>query len=232
MKMFRLALVLSLFILFINVIAFGQPRRTGAKTSPAGSQKTTDPSPQEIAESGSFDGKTYKNELLGFRISIPKGWTFASEDTNRTTLAAGRLKIKVNETAERQKAMDKSIANTRILFQTSPLPLGQPGNSAIFVCGFEKLSVPQTQEAYAEFNKKLVLTSMNASLKKDLYSKMVNGIRFTAFDVETAKNDLTINQTYMITHRKNMIFFFVLTLADNIHEKTMADALSTLRLDK
>ncbi len=232
MKILRSISRLFLVVLFLNAMAFGQTGRPATKTSPVASQTTINPSPQEIAESGSFEERVYTNKLLAFTVSIPEGWAFASEDINKAMLAAGREKIKVNETEERQKALDKSISNTRILFQTSPQPIGQPGNSAVLTCGLEKLQMPQSRQAYAEFNKNLVVTSLKANLKKDLYSKIIGGKEFTAFDVEIQKDSFTVNQSYLVTKHKNVLFFVVLTFNESVHKKTLEDALQTLRFVK
>ena len=233
MNIFQTVLVFFFAVVFLNAFAFGQTRRLGAKTRPAVTSQNINHTPQEIAQSGSFDGRVYANKLLGFSVSLPNSWSFASEDANKTTLALGREKIKeAGESAELKQEMDKSISNTRVLFQASPLPLGQPGNSAVLACGFEKLQVPQTQQAYSEFNKNLAIKSSKGQLKRDLYSKTIGGKTFTAFEVESVQNGLSVKQTYLVANHKNLMFFLILTMLDDGHKTTMDDALQTLRFSK
>lgn len=232
MNIFRLIPGFFLMILVLSSFALGQTRKPAVATVPATTTKADSYTPQEIAESGSFDGKVYTNKLLAFTVSIPEKWAFASADANQTTLEMGREIIKAGESASQRKGFDRSIARTRILFQASVVPAGQPGNSAVFQAGIEKMETPQTQKDYSDFNKNLVINALKGNLKKDSYSKIIGGQDFTAFEIEVLKDDFKVQQTYMVRQIGNVMFFAIITLTEDTHKKTLDDALNTLRFNK
>lgn len=186
---------------------------------------------QEIAESGTFDGSVYRNKSLGFSLSIPKTWSLISDDMNKAGLETGRKLITEGQSADKEQALNASIARTRVLFQAYPStsPLGTTG---LLACGVERTPDGITQDQYAAENLRLLQeSSLKAQLTKSIYKTNVGGKSFSAFDVQIVRGDMTMDQTYYIHMRRGVAFFFVLTRYDRSYEKQLADVLTRLSFE-
>jgi hypothetical protein len=191
-------------------------------------------SAQDIAESGSFEDSVYKNPALKISVMIPNDWNLLSEDMNKATLLKGSEKLSKIKVGRNRPSFDKSISNTRVLFQAIPLLGEPPANTAMISCGIEKASSKEvTVNDYVAQNKKLVLAGQEGTkLKKDIYQITVNEVNFIAFETEMEKNGIKISQTFMVTFRKNALLFFILTSYNDSFKQTMSDTVNTLRLEK
>lgn len=230
MKKFEIALVLALTILISSALAPAQTKR--GKPAPAKPVvRTVALSAAEIAESGGFTDEVYKNRLLGFSVAIPEGWNVISDEVNKAGMDAAKERTTANKSAQFAKAADKSIANTRVLFQAYSYSPEDYKMVGVLGCGIE--SSAGTLAQYTEFNKKLVLsTHKDSKLIKDTYKKTMAGTVFNAFEVEIPKVDGKLGQTYFVTSRRNVMFFFVLTYTNDTGKKLMEKSLATLTLDK
>lgn len=208
----------------------------GAAAHSQTSKQTAPPAPKfsaiHISQSGAFDGNVYSNKDLGFTISIPKGWSLFSEDLNKAILTLGREKIRTNESEKFEAEMDKSVANTRILFQTTPFAFGKPGNTANLICGIEVLRMAGTIEAYLEFNKRLVLANPDTRLLKDLNPVTFAKTPFISFTTEGRTPGGTYKQLYIATMRKGVALFFVVTFTDDKYQKEVGESLQSLEFSK
>lgn len=220
-------LALSLLLGFAGVAANAQ---TVTPKVPSKALSTVlAPSVQEIAESGQLVDGVYSNASFGFKVAPPKGWNVAGDDLNRKVLELGRDKITANESPSTAKALDRSYESTRILFTSTFRHDSDVPSVGILLCGIEKLPAEQAATQYAEFNKQLVLrNSEGAKVTRDLYSKNVGGVMFTAFELSVPKPGVTFQQTYLIMMRKNYAFFFITTYNDNLLQESMLNALDTL----
>ncbi|HRI02144.1 MAG TPA: hypothetical protein PLL77_00255 [Pyrinomonadaceae bacterium] len=186
------------------------------------------PSAEAIAASGSFDGKLYTNNQLGFTILAPGGWNFYTTDQNKAVVAKNR------ETAVKtaDNTLQSSAANTQVLFQATPPSLAGQEKSALFSSGIERLVKPTTVDAYIDVNKKLVLSSPNLTLAKDIYRLTFGGVKFAAFEVEGVRTGVKYRQRYIATIRKNVALFFVVTLYDPKQDAIVDFSLQTIKLSK
>jgi hypothetical protein len=228
----KLSTLTATIALLISICAASVAAQPGVKKN-AKAPVSTVPSALEIAETGSFTGDTYKNDFLRISVTPPKGWELTSDDANKAGLTNALDKIKANESQKRQQELEQSISNTRILFQARTPASGAAGSLAIMSCGIERLSTPQTQSQYAGFNKQLVLDKTEgAVLDKDIYTKNIGGVPFSTFDVTVTKPNVTYHQTYLITMRKNVAFFFIFTYLDKEQSEVMSRSLGTLSFKK
>ncbi len=186
------------------------------------------PSAEAIAASGSFDGKLYTNSHLGFTILAPGGWNFFTTDQNKAIVAKNR------ETAVKTTdiTVQSSAANTQVLFQATPPSLAGQENSALFSSGIERLVKPMRVDAYIDANKKLVLSSPNPTLAKDIYRLTFGGVKFAAFEVEGVRSGGKYRQRYIATIRKNVALFFVVTLYDPKQDVIVDFSLQTIKFSK
>jgi hypothetical protein len=211
------------------VSVFGQ----GQKDSSASPLKLSGPTAEAIARSGSFEGKLYTNKLLGLTFLIPGGWSVFSDEQNRNALAVGRENVRTGVSAKDDEELDKSLANTQVLFQATPPSLGAsfggPGNSALLSSGVERLHVQATGEKYLEINKALVLHTPGTKIVKDNYTVTFDGGTLSGFDIEGRTGNTIYRQSYLATVRKNVAVFFVITYYDHKFDKIVPDSLKTLR---
>lgn len=185
------------------------------------------PSAEAIAASGSFDGKLYTNSQLGFTILAPGGWNFYTTDQNKAVVAKNReTAVKTADTT-----LQSSAANTQVLFQATPPSLAGQEKSALFSSGIERLVKPTTVDVYIEANKKLVLSSPNLTLAKDIYRLTFGGVKFAAFEVEGVRG-VKYRQRYIATIRKNVALFFVVTLYDPKQDAIVDFSLQTIKFSK
>ncbi|MBK8303090.1 MAG: hypothetical protein IPK98_06715 [Chloracidobacterium sp.] len=186
------------------------------------------PSAEAIAASGSFDGKLYTNSQLGFTILAPGGWNFYTTDQNRAVVAKNReTAVKTTDTT-----LQSSAANTQVLFQATPPSLAGQEKSALFSSGIERLVKTTTVDAYIDTNKKLVLSSPNLTLAKDIYQLTFGGVKFAAFEVEGVRSGTKYRQRYIATIRKNAALFFVVTLFDPKQDVIVDFSLQTIKFSK
>jgi hypothetical protein len=190
------------------------------------------PSAKDIAESGSFAEREYQNKLLGFTISIPDGWTLFSDDLNKNALNRGLEKLSANKSKETKMALDESVSNTRVLFQTSPFPYGKKGNTGVLTCGVERLPGSYTKEEYLESGKRLALQKPKTHIVKDLYPVTLGGVDFVALDLECETNGVAATQQYLVTVRNNVVLYFITTLFDGEYKRAIADSLKTFKFEK
>ncbi len=186
------------------------------------------PSAEVIAAGGSFDGKLYSNSQLGFTILAPGGWNFFTTDQNKAVVAKNR------ETAVKtaDNTLQSSAANTQVLFQATPPSLAGQEKSALFSSGIERLVKTTTVDSYIDANKKLVLSSPNLTLAKDIYRLTFGGAKFAAFEVEGLQNNRKFRQRYIATVRKNVALFFVVTLYDPKQDPIVDFSLQTIKFSK
>lgn len=227
MKKLATTLLLTLAIIVSVAVTRAQ---TAKPTLPnPGDGKTVFLSAGEIARSGSFENQLYRNKLLGFSITLPSGWDLISDEVNKAGMDAAKEKVTANKSREYEQAMDKSISNTRVLFQA----YSYNPSIGVMGCGVENTARGLTIGAYTEFNKNLVLsTNPGSRLKKDIYQRTVAGTVFNVFDVEVGSGAQKRGQTYFVTIRKNVMFFFVFTFSDAASKTLMENSLGTLTLDK
>ncbi|HEY2846202.1 MAG TPA: hypothetical protein VGI80_00195, partial [Pyrinomonadaceae bacterium] len=57
------------------------------------------------------------------------------------------------------------------------------------------------------------------------------GKSFSVFDVQIARGNTTIDQSYYFHMRRGVAFFFVLSRYDSSYEKPLADVLNTLSFE-
>lgn len=226
MKKLSTTLILLLTLLVFNAVTRAQPQRR--KPAPSKPAPAVFLSPGEIARSGSFEDELYKNDLLGFSIAIPKGWNLIPDEDNKAGLDTAKEKITANKSKEFKGEMDKSLSETRILFQAYSYDRAT-GRTGVLGCGVENTSPGLTLAGYTEFNKNLVLTTnANSRLVKDVYKKTIAGTIFNVFEVEIPRGDHSRSQTYFVANRKNVMFFFVFTYTDEDNRKLMESSLATL----
>ncbi len=195
----------------------------------------TRPTAQVIAESGNAEGMLYSNKLLGFTILAPGTWHYFSKEQNDNAHAAGRDAVRASKSGlsqAEQAALDRSIDNTQIMFQATPLPLGEPGNAAIFSCGIERLQTATTLEKYAQANKKMVLMTPSVKITKDIYPVTFNGVGFSGFETETSAYGKIYRQKYLVTIRRSVALFFVTTIQNNKYDQMLDYSLKTIRFGK
>lgn len=226
MKNFVILAALSLVIYAAGVSA--QPR-----VKPTVKPKPTPLSASTIAENGSFMGNLYKNTSLGFEIKVPDGWRIMSDDTNRATLDVGKEIIKANKSKGAKTSLDRSISNTAVLFQATPMNEDNTQATGIFACGTETSTGAHTAATYVEMNKDLILTANpGAKVIKKTYQKMAGGVAFQAVDIEKPAQLGGYTQTLMVTQRKGVMFFFVLTYPDDTSRDNLEGAFKTLTFNK
>lgn len=189
-------------------------------------------SAQSVASAGTFDGKLYTNEPLGFSMLVPGGWTIFAPDENAAAFASGRANTLSNtaglsETERRQ--VDRSIANTQILFQAVSRQTEPPTPLSRLSCGIEKLTSATSRQDYVETNKKLVLMTSPTKVARDVYSTTVGELPFAGFDVEGTASGKTFRQRYLVTIRRGFALFLVITLWDDINNRVLDASLRTLR---
>jgi len=223
------AILLVIIGLALNTTLAAQ----AAPKSAVAPQQVSGPTAEAIAKSGSFDGKLYTNELLGLTFLVPGGWNIFSDDQNRSALAVGRENVKTGVSQKDDEELDKSMANTQILFQATPFSFGTNAggsvNSVLLSSGVERIHSKATSEKYLEVNKALVLHTPGTKITKDNYSVAFDGGSLAGFDVEGKTGGTAYRQSYLATVRKNVAVFFVITYYDHKFDKIVPEALKTLR---
>ncbi|MFM9905781.1 MAG: hypothetical protein ACKVQJ_14555 [Pyrinomonadaceae bacterium] len=223
------------FVLLFGLTITCLPPEAAGQTHPKRIRKpavTARPTAIVIAESGTIEGMLYGNKELAFTFLIPGTWHYYSGVQNKAALDSGRQTAKisqVNLSKPEQEALDASIANTQILFQATPFPLGDPKNTALLSCGIERLQAATTKEKYAAANKKLVLLTPNSKITKDVYAVTFGGVSFTGFDVEGSAAGKTYRQNYLVTVRNGVALFFVTTLQDEKYDQMLDYSLKTIK---
>lgn len=179
--------------------------------------------PAEIAQSGERTATSYRNRLLKFTLTTPTGWEFASDEMNRAVIKDGSERMKANETAARQRAFDRSMAKTVVLFSLSRYPMGDGRNTAQLVSGYEEVPGSLTVQSYAETNKKLVVSKMTSGrVTRDIHTLKVNGRDIVSFDVQGQSNGMTVSQTYYVMTRGRGMLFWIITWVDGGEEDRKA----------
>ncbi len=190
--------------------------------------------PQQIAESGSYDGKIYQNDLMGFSVQIPAAWGLLGDDVNKAGLERGRKIVVEGESKIKEQALNKSVANTRVLFQAVPDQSGLVGTSGLFSVGIEKLPVGALSATwYSDQNKALLLKSFpDSKLERDTYTSKIGGLTSTNFDVSVPGGQGRVKQTYTIVKRRGVMLFFITTVYDDSYASYLAEVLETVKFDK
>lgn len=221
-KRIKLTLLLTSVILIWHVAAAAQP----GTTTKVPLEKTP-PSSVEIAHSGSLENGVYKNTLVGFSVSTPTDWEITSDALIKAGFETSREMATRGKSEQEKSAIGRSISRTAVLFHA----MGQGG---AFSCGIETLPDPGlTIESYVAQNQTLILSMHKDSrIVKPSYSKTVGGATFTAFHVEIPRTDQSVYQTYVVTKRRDLMFFFVMTYVDTATRDKLENTLSTLKLDK
>lgn len=223
MKRTRTILILTFLISGLSTYSL---RAQGTGIKPPSSSPTPGVAAlQAIAESGQYGDGLYTNTGLSFKVRIPDGWTITGEDLNKRIMDQGRSLLKTNESKPMQKALDRSMDNTRILFVAKS---AEGPTVGVLACGVEKLPTRQTRQQYAASNKGFVLKNAGTTLTRDLYLRRVGETTFSGFDIVVTKPTVTLRQTYLITIKNNFAFFFITTSNDDVLQEKMLAAIDTL----
>ncbi len=190
--------------------------------------------PADIAKSGELTATSYRNRVLKFTLALPNGWEFASEDVNKNIIKEGAERMKENETAARQRAFERSMAKTVVLFSLSRYPMSDGRNTAQLVSGYEQVPASLTAQSYAESNKRLVVSKMGAGrVLKDVHNIRIGGRDVTAFDVEGETNGVTISQKYYVMARGGGMLFWIITWVNGGEEerKILENAVASMKFE-
>lgn len=203
--------VLSLFIFAAGVSAQKRIKRTVLPKPIA--QKPARLTAAAVFQNGSFTGTTYKNTSLSFAIALPDTWHLLGEETNRATLEAGAKSLKENRSEKYKEHLDQSLSKTAVLFQATPGKESDAYANGLIACAVEDKMSDHTTLAYVEENKKGMLgANPDLMLSKDTYQRTLGGLTFHAVDFERPKlYGVGFGQTLMVTQRRGLMFFFVLT---------------------
>lgn len=186
----------------------------------------------EIAGSGTFSGQLYTNKPLGLTMLAPGGWTFYTREQNQSIVTANRTRTGAGQAQPVDKTLAEAAANTQILFQASPPNIPAQADTALFSSGIERLQTPSTSDKYVEANQQLVLRAANVAVVKDKYPLVFGGVRFVAFDVEGKNRGRVYRQRYIMTVRRNIALFFVITLYDSKQDPIVDASLRSIRFGK
>lgn len=188
---------------------------------------------ETISRSGSFEGDIYTNTVLGVTISIPRGWTLIHDDANAKGLKASKDRITENRSESFKDQMEESVSNTRILFQALHNDPADYRSAGAFAGGIEDNAAGQTLSYYTKFNRDLVISSNPGSkLTRDIYQTILDGTPFQSFEVEIPSGEQTQKQTFLVTTRRGVLFFFVLTYLDDAGKRAMERSLKEMKFAK
>lgn len=209
--MTRITLALSLIhLLFLCVSTFGQNQ-------------------DRVGIEGVFQDGVYKNEALGFELTIPAKWHVAEKEERDAAADAGRKEFKTGNKAA-DAVIDKSKNTESLTMMVSKKPVGAIQNAAF---GFSLTKEPSelvTPKMVAEGSKSVFLASPKITLVKDVSIVNISGHQFATFDMDIdsamGKQHLRVF-TAMV---KQYALTFALTYWDNDDDlRVMEDSLKTIK---
>ncbi|MEQ1642544.1 MAG: hypothetical protein ABL959_03750 [Pyrinomonadaceae bacterium] len=175
-----------------------------------------------IKAAGKFTATGYENPTLGFSITAPVGFERAVEQTSKQVLDTGREMVKEGKSASTAKDIDKSVSNTRVLFQYN-------GPGAVLSAGIEKIPAGYTSKLYAESNISMLKGVSTAKLSKPLNERSLGGRIWQAFEVELTTNGGIISQLYLMRVDGRNAIFFVGSIGDPESIDAVVASLNSLK---
>lgn len=175
-----------------------------------------------IKAAGKFTDTGYENPTLGFSITAPVGFTRMIDEANKEILDKGRELVKEGKSATTVKDIDKSVSNTRVLFQYN-------GSGAVLTAGIERVPAGYTSKSYAESNISMLKGVGTAKLSKALYERSIGGRVWQAFQVDINANGVIISQLYLMRLDGRNAVFFVASISDSGLTDTVLASLNSLK---
>lgn len=149
-------------------------------------------SSQEL-DKGFIDGTSYKNSYFGLSLNFPDGWYVQND------------------------AIDLSEQNAAFLLSVYRYPLDTQSFNYNFSCIAEDLSAYPEIKQSSDYMEEMIEQFKNEDFKidKDIYSKTIDGVKFSVVDAETSAGDVVVKQRYYSTIKKGYALTFIITYVDD-----------------
>ena len=216
--------VLSVLLAFVMAgAAYGQTTYTVKPPKPAAEP----PKPlAEIIETqvrGRVESNTYKNEFFGLKFAFPENWIVQGPAVGEAIKSAGSDASK-GKTAAVDKAIDKALSRTVVLFTVSKDIMGIADN-ALFLASAEP-STPLTQFRNGTDYLRISLQTMKQmQLPPDFkYSETIQSETFGRESIPYIQIErLGFRQRIYAIHRRGYAVFFTLSYITETDLNTMRD---------
>ncbi len=183
------------------------------------------PTADAIASAGVFSGQEYSTPVLGFSMLAPGGWKFYDAQQNKSAVDRNKQIAASKGDAK----LITSAANTQVLFQAIPPSYGGQDRQAIISAGIETLTTPRTSERYATEQRDLAVASTQAKLTSDLRRSTYGGVEWWTYDIEGPSSRGPYRQRCMITVRRGVAIFLVVTYFDDRQQQIVDGSLKSIK---
>jgi hypothetical protein len=229
-KITNYLIVLFLLGLFCHS-AMAQARRNQPPPRPVASPSPK-PATVKVDMLGTFDGAVYRNQPLGFRITLPEGWQ-AQDDEVKKQLAEGASENTADITRDRRAAKD-SIARSTLLF-VAVRPSDSPTNPTV-LCMVEDVALVfnvRTPRQYLQSMRSIIDERAPIIFDDEITVEQISGVEFGVLGARlrdsATKVVSSVRQRYYVTLKRNKAIGFVLTYHDDKELQQCLELIHTFR---
>jgi hypothetical protein len=166
-----------------------------------------------IPDSGRVVAGVYANDFLGFRYTVPKGWTVHGEETQKAIMEAGK-EATAGEDETRKRVVEAAAKRTFQLLTVFEFPLGTPNkpNRGVQVIAENTSFAPgiKTGKDYLQvMEKNLTTGQIHFEFEGDPGEETIDGIDFYRHYGHFQLSGRTVHEMFYVTMLKGFAVCFV-----------------------
>jgi hypothetical protein len=164
-------------------------------------------------DSGRVVEGVYANDFLGFRYTVPKGWTVHGEETQKAIMEAGK-EVTAGEDETRKRVIEAAAKRTFQLLTVFEYPLGTPNktNRGIQVMAENTSFAPgiQTGKDYLQvMEKNIAMGQIHFEFEGEPSEETLDGIDFYRHYGHFQINGRAVHEIFYATMLKGYAVCFV-----------------------
>lgn len=182
---------------------------------------------------GRIENSTYINQYFGLKVSLPSGWHVEEREKSEAILQVGSELLKGSD-KQFNAAINKSIANTILLFTFTKVPFGpESALQAAVQCGVQRMNNPGTTSyMYMLSTKKYLLdSSLHYKITRDIQTQPVGGLDFSVLEAEKTSGNVIVKRKYYCTIRKGLALFFAVTYVTEEDRLVLEKMMQTVKFE-
>ena len=188
---------------------------------------------------GTWTSTTYRNNFLGFSITVPEGWHVTGSDGMKTAIQDGQNllddAINKSEVEKMVKMADITTANLFLVSrysdeQAMELEAFNP-NIGLLAENLGAAGKRIDLAKYVSLYRQNVTKAIPGIVIKSETKKAIGGQEFTSVQVQFTTQGILISQEHLMCLKNGFAVTFVLTTLDESEKPLLDDIMTTLKWD-
>lgn len=172
--------------------------------------------------------EVYRNQYIGFELTLPKGWLTPEETERDALLKAGLERLKSGN-KRTDAALEYGAAREVQLITVSKRPIGAIGNAIFTMSTLKQASPSVTAKMVLEAGKSVFLANSAYKLVRNTDVASFGRKQFAFIDLDVQANGQVIHLRYLVTMIGDNTLAIAMGYADEEDLALMESALRTIQ---